>query len=95
MVFLIQHAQNKDSHAIQLKLNEVIAALEGASNRLINVEDMSDDDIQVLHEHYDKLAKIVARDHTVTASHSVEEAEHRSRGKVKQSAKTHKTKPRG
>src|SRR5213083_313353 len=38
MVFLIQRSQNKDALALQLKLNEVLAALEGASNRLINVE---------------------------------------------------------
>jgi len=40
MVFLIQRSQNKDSLAIHLKLNEIVAALEGASNRLINVEDL-------------------------------------------------------
>src|SRR5262249_29641201 len=38
MVFLIQRAQNKDSQAIHLKLNELVAAVKGASNRLINVE---------------------------------------------------------
>src|SRR4051812_17423530 len=42
MVFLIQRTQNKDSLAIQLKLNEVIAALRGASNRLVNIEDLSE-----------------------------------------------------
>jgi low affinity Fe/Cu permease len=41
MVFLIQRTQNKDSLAVQLKLNEIVAALEGASNRLVNVEDQS------------------------------------------------------
>src|SRR5262245_35500467 len=46
MVFLIQHAQNRDSLAIQLKLNELIAAVRGASNRLINVEEMTDEELQ-------------------------------------------------
>jgi low affinity Fe/Cu permease len=75
MVFLIQRAQNKDSLAIQLKLNEIVAALEGASNHLINVEDLGEEDVGVLHEHYQKLAELVKRDHKVTQSHSVEEAE--------------------
>src|SRR5258707_5549956 len=56
MVFLIQQTQNKDGLAIQLKLNELVAALEGASNRLIHVEGMSQDDLQVLQEHYRRLA---------------------------------------
>src|SRR6201990_1747453 len=46
MVFLIQRAQNKDSRAMQLKLNEIVAAMEGASNRLINVEDLSEEEIR-------------------------------------------------
>ena len=77
MVFLIQRAQNKDSLAIQLKLNELVAAIEGASNHLINVEDLSEDDVRVLHEHYQKLVELVKDDHKVTQSHSIEEAERR------------------
>ncbi len=42
MVFVIQHAQNKEMRAVQLKLNELIAALDGASNRLIDVEDLTE-----------------------------------------------------
>src|SRR5262245_18853771 len=45
MVFLIQHTQNKDSQATLLKLNELIAAVEGASNRLLNIEDLSEDEL--------------------------------------------------
>src|SRR5688500_19144540 len=45
MVFLIQRAQNKDAIAIHLKLNEIVAAMEGASNRLIDVEDLSEAEI--------------------------------------------------
>ncbi len=48
MVFLIQRSQNKDSLAIHLKLNEVVAALEGASNRLISIEDLTEDEIRIL-----------------------------------------------
>ncbi len=46
MVFLIQHAQNRDTRVIQLKLNELIAAIEGASDRLIDLEDLSEDELR-------------------------------------------------
>src|SRR5437773_10174920 len=62
MVFLIQRAQNKDAEAIQLKLNEILAAMKGASDRLINVEDFSEDEIRELHDHYDRLAKRARRE---------------------------------
>ena len=55
MVFLIQRAQNKDAQAIHLKLNEIVAAIEGASNRLIDVEDLTEAELKVLHKHYQKL----------------------------------------
>ena len=77
MVFLIQRAQNKDSLAVQLKLNEIVAALEGASNRLISVEDLSEEDLEVLHVHYERLAEMAKSDRRVTESHSVAEAEAR------------------
>lgn len=81
MVFLIQRAQNKDSLAIQLKLNELVAAMEGASNRLIDVEDLSEEELDTLREHYRALVKMARRDENVTKSHSVEEAEARHRFK--------------
>src|SRR5205814_10285604 len=56
MVFLIQQTQNKDGLAIQLKLNELVAALEGASNRLISVEDLNSEELRILREHYQLLA---------------------------------------
>lgn len=74
MVFLIQRAQNKDALAIQLKLNELVAALEGASNRLINVEDLSEDEVKILKTHYKELAKLARQDENMTECHSVEEA---------------------
>src|SRR3982751_5782342 len=58
MVFLIQRAQNKDALAIHLKLNEIVAALEGSSNRLIDVEDLTEDEIVTLHRYYQELSKM-------------------------------------
>ena len=77
MVFLIQRTQNKDSLAVQLKLNEIVAAIGGASNRLIDVEDLSERDLRTLHEHYGKLAEMAAQERRLTESHSIEEAEAR------------------
>ncbi|MDR6923658.1 low affinity iron permease family protein [Chryseobacterium sp. 2987] len=57
MVFLIQKAQNKDSKAIQIKLNELIASYENASNRLVDIEDLSEDELDQLHKFYEKLGK--------------------------------------
>ena len=57
MVFVIQHAQNKDMRAVQLKLNELIAAVEGASNRLIDVEDLTDRELAHLYSRFQTLAK--------------------------------------
>ena len=86
MVFLIQRSQNKESLAIQLKLNELVAALDGASNRLIDVEGLSEDDLRVLRDHYGKLANLAAHESQLGKSHSVEEAEHRHRMKRRRSA---------
>lgn len=77
MVFLIQRSQNKDALAIHLKLNEIVAALEGASNRLIDVEDLTEDEIKTLHTHYQALVSMAKKDLKLTQSHSVEEAEAR------------------
>ncbi len=74
MVFLIQKAQNKDAKAMSLKLNELVAALEGASNRLIDVESLTEHELDVLRRHYAELAKMARRDDKLTHSHSVEEA---------------------
>lgn len=74
MVFLIQRSQNKDALAIHLKLNEIVAALEGASNRLIDVEDLTEDEIKVLHTHYQELVKMAKADLELTKTHSIEEA---------------------
>jgi low affinity Fe/Cu permease len=73
MVFLIQHTQNKDARAIQLKLNELIAAVEGASARLINVETMSDEELDRLHARFQALADEMRARGDLAGSHSVEE----------------------
>lgn len=73
MVFLIQRSQNKESMAVQLKLNEIVAAIEGASNRLVDIEDLSENELKVLHRHYQKLAEM-AKERDLGESHSVEEA---------------------
>jgi low affinity Fe/Cu permease len=75
MVFLIQRSQNKDALAIHLKLNEIVAALDGASNRLIDVEDLTEAEIKTLHAHYQKLVALAKQDMKLTQSHSIEEAE--------------------
>jgi len=84
MVFLIQRAQNKDALAIHLKLNEIVAALGGASNRLIDVEDLTEDEIKTLHKHYQKLVEMAKSDLELTKSHSIEEAEARHETKHRQ-----------
>jgi len=74
MVFLIQRSQNKDSLALQLKLNEIVAALDGASNRLVNIEDLTEAELDSLHRHYARLATMAKRDVDLMQSHSLDEA---------------------
>ncbi len=81
MVFLVQRSQNKESLALQLKLNELVAAMQGASNRLIDVEDLSEHELHVLHCHYTELARMAKSDVHLTESHSIEEARQRHRRK--------------
>lgn len=75
MVFIIQQSQNKDSLAIQLKLNELIAAEERASNRLIVVEDLSQDELELLKKFYVRLSQLARDGNDLHSSHSVDEAE--------------------
>ena len=81
MVFLIQRAQNKDSQAIQLKLNEIVAAMQGASNRLIDVESLCENDIAVLHHHYAEISRLAAKEESLLESHSIDEARNRHEAK--------------
>jgi low affinity Fe/Cu permease len=88
MVFLIQRAQNKDAVAIHLKLNEIVAALEGASNRLIDVEDLSEAEIDALRKYYSRLIELARKDDVLTKTHSIEEAASRHGTKYKRKAKS-------
>ena len=81
MVFLIQRTQNKDALAIHLKLNEIVAAMGEASNRLIDVEDLTEAEIELLHKHYQKLVSMAKQDAKLTQTHSIEEAETRHKTK--------------
>jgi low affinity Fe/Cu permease len=83
MVFLIQRTQNKDALAIHLKLNEIVAALDGASNRLIDVEALSEKDLQTLECHYAELVQLARKDGQLAQSHSVEEARQRHSTKLR------------
>ncbi|TXF76261.1 low affinity iron permease family protein [Chryseobacterium sp.] len=75
MVFLIQKAQNKDSKAIQIKLNELIAAHEKASNRIVDIEDLTEKELDKLHRYYEKLADLAEKDNDLHMSHSIDAAE--------------------
>ena len=75
MVFLIQKAQNKDGKAIQLKLNELIAAHERASNRMVDIEDLTEEELDQLHKFYVTLAKLAKRENDIHNSHSIDAAE--------------------
>ena len=75
MVFLIQRAQNKDSKAVHLKLNELIASLKGPSNRLINVEELNEEEIRILSNYFLKLSEMAKKEQDLSQSHSIEEAQ--------------------
>jgi len=75
MVFLIQKAQNKDGKAIQLKLNELIAAHEHASNRMVDIEDLTERELDQLHKFYVTLAELAKKESDIHFSHSIDAAE--------------------
>jgi low affinity Fe/Cu permease len=75
MVFIIQQSQNKDTVAVQLKLNELIACNDKASNRLIVVEDLTAEELEVLKKFYIKLSDLAATEKDLHLSHSIDEAQ--------------------
>jgi low affinity Fe/Cu permease len=83
MVFLIQKTQNKDSKAIHLKLNELIAASNGCSNRMVDIEDMTENELDQLHKFYAKLSELAKKDYDIHTSHSIDAAEKSSDFKIK------------
>ncbi len=74
MVFIIQHSQNKDTTAVQLKLNELIAASSTASNRLIAVEDLSAKELETLKKFYSALSEMSKKEADIHQTHSIDEA---------------------
>ena len=61
MVFLLQHTQNKDTRALQIKLDELIAAASGASNRLISAENLTEEELEALQRRFEELKRKSAR----------------------------------
>ena len=89
MVFVIQQSQNKDTLAIHLKLNELIAANKSASNRLVNIEDLTPEELGTLKEFYRSLSILSLQDKNVFTSHSIDEAKHNHKQKmIKQDVKS-------
>ncbi len=73
MVFLIQKSQNKESMAVQLKLNELVAAHEFASNRLVDVENMSEEELKTIQKYYFNLKLKTQKEDSSQQSHSIDE----------------------
>ena len=89
MVFVIQQTQNKDTLALQLKLNELIAANEKASNRLVDIEDLTEEELEVLKRFYIKVAEKAKKEGDLYTSHSLDEAEENQKSKMSQKRKGH------
>lgn len=83
MVFVIQQSQNKDTIAIQLKLNELIAASGTASNRLVDVEELSAEELQTLKTFYRRLSELAKKESDIHATHSIDEAQDNHKNKIK------------
>jgi low affinity Fe/Cu permease len=88
MVFIIQQSQNKDTMAVQLKLNELIACNELASNRLIVIEDLTEEELAVLKKFYIKLSNLAEKEHDLHSSHSIDEADEYHKHKRRKSKGT-------
>ncbi|HTD99491.1 MAG TPA: low affinity iron permease family protein [Mucilaginibacter sp.] len=82
MVFLIQKSQNKDSKAIHLKLNELLASHEGASNRMVDIEDLTEIELDQLHKFYVQLSDLAEKEDELTCTHSIDAAEENHRLKL-------------
>lgn len=80
MVFLIQHTQNRDTLSLQLKLSELVLAMKGAKNKFAAIEDLSDDELEELHEECRKRAEFTFR-HLTARRRSTGKDARRSRRK--------------
>ncbi|HEX8040904.1 MAG TPA: low affinity iron permease family protein [Chryseosolibacter sp.] len=95
MVFVIQQSQNKDTRAVQLKLNELIACNDRASNRLIVVEDLTEEELEVLKTFYVKLYDLARNEKDLHKSHSIDEANEYHRQKHRRPRPSPGPGPRG
>ena len=75
MVFLIQATQNRDSEAVQIKLDELIRALDGAHNEILDTEELDDEELARLHQRYEALAR--------QAREALERGQSRAQGRVR------------
>jgi low affinity Fe/Cu permease len=75
MVFIIQQTQNKDTTALQLKLNELIACNKNASNRLIDIEALTEEELHMVKKFYVKLATLAEKENDLYGTHSLDDAE--------------------
>jgi low affinity Fe/Cu permease len=81
MVFLIQKSQNKDSKAIHLKLNELLASHEGTSNRIVDIENLTENELDELHRFYAQLSALAEKEDDITQTHSIDAAGENQRRK--------------
>lgn len=88
MVFLIQKAQNKDSLAIQLKLNELVASNEYSSNSLVDIESMTEEEMMIVQKYYHRLSELAKKDESIRSSHSIAEAHEQHERKDKNRTKS-------
>ncbi|MCD0468836.1 low affinity iron permease family protein [Flavobacterium sp. JAS] len=88
MVFLIQKAQNKDSLAIQLKLNELVASNEYSSNSLVDIESMTEEEMIIVQKYYHRLSELAKKDESIRNSHSIAEAHEQHERKDKNRTKS-------
>jgi low affinity Fe/Cu permease len=75
MVFLIQKSQNKDSKALHIKMNELIAAHQGASNRMVNIEDITEKELDQIHKFYVRLSILAKEENDLGSTHSIDAAD--------------------
>ena len=71
-IFIIQKSVNRFSAALHLKMNELVASHDTASNRIINVEEKSEEEIRDLAKHYSTIAEIAKTTDTMQSSQSIE-----------------------
>lgn len=95
MVFLIQSSQNRDSQAVQMKLDELIRAVEGAQNAMIDVEDRDEEELETLRKEYASIATQARKD-MESGKADAQTIEHEAEGMEKDAAalKNHARKAR-